>query len=67
MGDLTTRPITVRLLPAEYERLQQALGLPAETPHVVTMRTAVSRLTGIPLEQLNRPHGRPRKDRAPTE
>lgn len=63
MGKTTSQPVTVRLLPTELEQLRQALGLSAETSRSDTIRTAISALTGIPLAQLKRPHGRPRKDR----
>ncbi|MGY4973469.1 hypothetical protein ACWGCC_30380 [Streptomyces nigrescens] len=63
MGNLATRPVTVRMLPEEYAQLQKVLGLPANTSYTDTMRAAVSRLTGIPLDQLKKPMGRPRKDR----
>lgn len=54
----------VRLRASELVELRRALGLPPETTQADVIRTAIAHFLDVPVSQLKRPRGRPRKDEA---
>lgn len=55
----------VRLRVSELAELRALLRLPPETTQSDVLRAAVAQVLDVPISQLKRPRGRPRKTEAP--